>query len=303
MFAQIISLTIVLSAGLLPGTECQRDADRNAFDILRYQNMPGADGNYSFGYKTSNGISVEEKGFVKNPEAPKDQQINVKTGCYSYTTPEGAFVSVVYIADELGYRPKTRITYPQDTARHQQHLQEPCGLGSSPSLGGSTSTTTTTTTTTTASPTQTTTPRKSRGLKFNQGSSTTSRTTPTSNKGLVSGNTTPKPSNTNNIIQGLTTQATSGGSTLSTTSITNTTTTTTESSIPTQDKTTINRQPKDSSNCICQSFTFELFDQSSVVVDYSRNSGLPTVTIYPYGSQNAYTRTVSPVDLSTVQTL
>ncbi|CAG7716595.1 unnamed protein product, partial [Allacma fusca] len=58
--------------------------------------------------------------------APKNAQVSVKKGCYSYTSPEKAFISVIYTADDRGYRPTTRITYPKDGVKHLQHRADPC---------------------------------------------------------------------------------------------------------------------------------------------------------------------------------
>ncbi|CAG7825635.1 unnamed protein product, partial [Allacma fusca] len=111
------------------------EAQQSANTISRYQKDHIGDGNYRYGYNTTNGITKAEAGRTKNPEAPVNAQANEKDGCYSYTSPEGAFVSVVYIADEKGYHPKTRITYP-GTARHEQHKSYPCApLDSIPEPG------------------------------------------------------------------------------------------------------------------------------------------------------------------------
>ncbi|CAG7821508.1 unnamed protein product, partial [Allacma fusca] len=104
MFLQINILNILLLlSGILQGIS-QSSANHKAVDQLRYQQTHNGDGNYNFGHKTSNDISVHETGYIRNPDAPMDNQVNVKEGCNSYFSPEGYFVSTVYIADESGYR-------------------------------------------------------------------------------------------------------------------------------------------------------------------------------------------------------
>lgn len=53
-----------------------------------------------FSYVTDNGISYSEEGAV-----------NEVTGSYQYTGPQGELVSVTYVANENGYRPKVVVQY------------------------------------------------------------------------------------------------------------------------------------------------------------------------------------------------
>ncbi|CAG7821507.1 unnamed protein product [Allacma fusca] len=123
---------ILLAFASLQQVKSQRIADRDAVDVVRYQKVHTGDGNYNFGYQTSNRISVHETGYTRNPEAPNNEQVNVKEGCFSFFSPEGYFVSTVYIADENGYQPKTTMTDPRDTVKHQEHIANPCGHGVTP---------------------------------------------------------------------------------------------------------------------------------------------------------------------------
>ncbi|GLV39273.1 Cuticular protein 49Aa [Carabus blaptoides fortunei] len=74
--------------------------------IVRYETEGvNVDGSYKFSYETGNQITAEEKGYVKNAGNP-DQETQVAEGQYSYTSPEGEKISIVYIADENGFQPQ-----------------------------------------------------------------------------------------------------------------------------------------------------------------------------------------------------
>ncbi|CAG7826905.1 unnamed protein product, partial [Allacma fusca] len=125
MFRKIIFITAVITARNWQLTAGRRlpDYDPNTIntDSESLQN-----GFYGYSYSSVlDGISAHESGYIKNPKAAKKDQISAKKGCYSFSSPEGAFISVLYVADERGYRPVTRITYPSQ-ATHAQHLAQPC---------------------------------------------------------------------------------------------------------------------------------------------------------------------------------
>ncbi|CAG7673202.1 unnamed protein product [Allacma fusca] len=131
MIIKIICFSFALNlADVIPIGSAQLTRDHYAV-ADRQGKVHMGDGDYKYSYENTNGIIKNETGYIKNPGAPTDEQINVKEGCYSYTSPEGAFVSVIYTADERGYNPKTRITYPHEP-NHQQHMASPCGPLSSP---------------------------------------------------------------------------------------------------------------------------------------------------------------------------
>ncbi|CAD0203373.1 unnamed protein product [Chrysodeixis includens] len=73
----------------------QAAADRNAV-ILNYENVRYPNG-YSYSYDTSNGIHADETGTVGNGTRAQ--------GSYSYTGDDGKVYTVVYTADENGFRP------------------------------------------------------------------------------------------------------------------------------------------------------------------------------------------------------
>ncbi|KAJ8717021.1 hypothetical protein PYW08_005420 [Mythimna loreyi] len=74
----------------------QAAADRNAV-ILNYENVRTPNG-YSYSFDTSNGIHADESGIVDN--GTKAQ------GSYSYVGDDGKVYSVIYTADENGFRPR-----------------------------------------------------------------------------------------------------------------------------------------------------------------------------------------------------
>lgn len=59
---------------------------------------------YNYRFETSDGISRDENGYVKNGKDPENI-ILVVTGSYSYQGPDGILYTVSYIADENGFRP------------------------------------------------------------------------------------------------------------------------------------------------------------------------------------------------------
>lgn len=63
---------------------------------LSLDNSIHSNGQYNFGYKTSNGIDFAENGIGGSHAS----------GSYSYTSPEGQLIQVNYVADENGYRPQ-----------------------------------------------------------------------------------------------------------------------------------------------------------------------------------------------------
>ncbi|XP_026751362.2 endocuticle structural glycoprotein SgAbd-5-like [Galleria mellonella] len=71
-------------------------------DTIAYSNNNDGSGNYYFSFKTSNGISREESGEVRN--SGQNNQFIFIRGFYTYTDPDGQEVKVNYIADDNGYQ-------------------------------------------------------------------------------------------------------------------------------------------------------------------------------------------------------
>lgn len=72
----------------------------------------------SYSYETSNGIRVENVGYLKKIIIPKtettdgqvidehEELVLVQTGSYSYSDPEGNIITLRYVADENGFQPE-----------------------------------------------------------------------------------------------------------------------------------------------------------------------------------------------------
>ncbi|XP_055545495.1 endocuticle structural glycoprotein SgAbd-2-like [Wyeomyia smithii] len=80
---------------------CAVCADKSA-TILRHDAEVNVDGSYQYAYETSNGISHEEQGALKDVGAEKAQVVR---GQFAFTAPEGERFSLQYIADENGFQP------------------------------------------------------------------------------------------------------------------------------------------------------------------------------------------------------
>ena len=72
--------------------------------ILRSEQNVNPDGSYQYAYETSDGVSVDQQGSVKNA-GTENESINVQ-GQFSYKNDDGSPVSLVYIADENGFQPQ-----------------------------------------------------------------------------------------------------------------------------------------------------------------------------------------------------
>ncbi|XP_014247132.1 endocuticle structural glycoprotein ABD-4-like [Cimex lectularius] len=70
--------------------------------IVSQHNDFNPDGSYQYSYETANGLKGEETGSLKPAQDPKDGNVVVVKGSYSYTDPDGQLVQVTYVADDLG---------------------------------------------------------------------------------------------------------------------------------------------------------------------------------------------------------
>jgi len=71
-----------------------------------------------YSYETSNGIRVENIGYLKKIIVPKtetsdgqvidehEELVLVQTGSYSYSDPDGNLITLRYVADENGFQPE-----------------------------------------------------------------------------------------------------------------------------------------------------------------------------------------------------
>ncbi|XP_053603468.2 flexible cuticle protein 12-like [Plodia interpunctella] len=81
----------------------QRGPDADA-QVLRYDvDNIGVDG-FRYAFETSNGISQQEEGQLKN--AGSENEAIAVRGQYSYTGPDGVVYTVTYVADENGFQPQ-----------------------------------------------------------------------------------------------------------------------------------------------------------------------------------------------------
>ncbi|XP_054262115.1 endocuticle structural glycoprotein SgAbd-2-like [Macrosteles quadrilineatus] len=71
--------------------------------VAQYQDGPNPDGSYQYSYQTANGISAQERGYLKNAGQPQ-LEAQVAEGSYQYTADDGTPISISYIADEGGFR-------------------------------------------------------------------------------------------------------------------------------------------------------------------------------------------------------
>ncbi|ALC41597.1 Cpr49Ag [Drosophila busckii] len=89
-----------------------------AASIIKQDNVNNADGSFNSSYETSNGIRVENVGYLKKIIVPKtetsdgqvidehEELVLVQTGSYSYSDPDGNIITLRYVADENGFQPQ-----------------------------------------------------------------------------------------------------------------------------------------------------------------------------------------------------
>ncbi|CRK99890.1 CLUMA_CG013193, isoform A [Clunio marinus] len=76
--------------------------EKDAVILKQVFDLNPVDNSYVSSYETSNGIRVDEQGYLKNAGSQAEAQ--VMQGSYSYTGPDGVVYTITYIADENGYR-------------------------------------------------------------------------------------------------------------------------------------------------------------------------------------------------------
>lgn len=94
------ALIAVSAAALLPH-QPQPSADAQA-QVLRSESAVNPD-SFEYAYETSNGISAQEAGQLK--QVGQEAAIAAQ-GQFSWTSPEGVPVQITFIADENGYQPQ-----------------------------------------------------------------------------------------------------------------------------------------------------------------------------------------------------
>ncbi|KAE8574032.1 endocuticle structural glycoprotein ABD-5-like [Halyomorpha halys] len=102
-------IVLVFGVGLVQGQQ-----PTNNDVILSSESENNYDGTYKYSYQTSNGISVKEEGFLKNPGTEGEAQ--TARGSYSYTAPDGQVITVNWYADETGFHAeRTNVQGPGTT--------------------------------------------------------------------------------------------------------------------------------------------------------------------------------------------
>ncbi|XP_014278626.1 cuticle protein CP14.6-like [Halyomorpha halys] len=121
----VIWSVLILGVAL---AQCQKTPNNDV--ILSSINENNHDGSYKYSYQTSNGISVEEEGSLKNRGTEGEAQTS--RGRYSYTAPDGQVITVNWYADETGFHAEsahipgsgaspiqpTAVSRPSDIPRH-----------------------------------------------------------------------------------------------------------------------------------------------------------------------------------------
>ncbi|KAF6204939.1 hypothetical protein GE061_019105 [Apolygus lucorum] len=73
-------------------------------NLIYNESSMSDDGNYTFDFLVSNSVYRREQGFLKKSLVKPWGLILVKTGAYSFTSPEGTLHRIDFVADENGYR-------------------------------------------------------------------------------------------------------------------------------------------------------------------------------------------------------
>ncbi|CAG9833642.1 unnamed protein product [Diabrotica balteata] len=97
-------LVVIVLASVVLCVQCRPSGDAR---IVKYTNEL-TDTGYNFEYETSNGIKRQETGSY-HPNNQEDGILKVN-GQFEYPSPDGYQVSVVFVSDEKGYRPKVSIS-------------------------------------------------------------------------------------------------------------------------------------------------------------------------------------------------
>jgi len=98
-------LKIVLVAAFIGFAAAQLGGERAA-TVVRQTAENSGDGTFNYAYETSNGLQAQASGYIKNPQARSEDQIQVIQGSYSYYGADGVLYTVTYIADENGFQPQ-----------------------------------------------------------------------------------------------------------------------------------------------------------------------------------------------------
>ncbi|KAK7867374.1 hypothetical protein R5R35_008918 [Gryllus longicercus] len=98
------TMLLVLSAALaLAAARPQRPEE---IPIIKSEYNLNPDGSYQWNYETGNGIKAQETGSLEPADDPKDGNVVVAQGGFSYTGDDGTPISLSYRADKGGFQPE-----------------------------------------------------------------------------------------------------------------------------------------------------------------------------------------------------
>ncbi|XP_071516013.1 cuticle protein AM/CP1114-like [Panulirus ornatus] len=87
-----------------PDPPSRYETSREVIPIVSDDRIQEDDGRYHFEVKTGNGIELSQSG---SPDGPEGSVI--KSGQFSYTSPEGTPVVVTFVANENGFQPQSDV--------------------------------------------------------------------------------------------------------------------------------------------------------------------------------------------------
>ncbi len=108
VYPDVSKLPLQTSNSFAQGRSAESKSTDAAAQILRSENVLNVDGSYQYLYETDNGLNVKEQGQPKEIEGSNDIAMQVQGG-YEYTAPDGAVISMSYIANENGFQPTVSV--------------------------------------------------------------------------------------------------------------------------------------------------------------------------------------------------
>lgn len=103
-YPDVSKLPLQNTNSFLQGRSAESKSTDAAAQILRSESVLNLDGSYQYLYETDNGLNVKEQGQPKEIDGSDDVAMQVQGG-YEYTAPDGAVISMSYIANENGFQP------------------------------------------------------------------------------------------------------------------------------------------------------------------------------------------------------
>ncbi|XP_042218151.1 cuticle protein AMP1A-like [Homarus americanus] len=97
----VILATLVALAAALPDTYSHERGD--VVPILKDERITEEDGRYNFEVETGDGIVISQSG------SPVENGAIGKAGQFSYTSPEGKYIELKFVADENGFQPQSDV--------------------------------------------------------------------------------------------------------------------------------------------------------------------------------------------------